>query len=382
MYYQKSKIMMKNLMKLMPFLMLVLMATFVACDQTALQDLQPQEQARQNNVGVLGLRNAVNTSNSASRSDDVDEDGDGDEDTELDECFEFVFPIEIVFPDGTSQAANDDDKIDEILDKWFDENENAEDFPTLNFPIDITRPDGSTTSINSEEELEDIFEECYEDYELECDEDDWGYDDDDDWDDEWDEEYEEEFCFEFVFPLTVQYPDGTTSTAADEEGLFDIFETWFEANEDDTTDVYPTFVFPIQITVDDSTITINSEDELEELEDELECFDEFWEDCFEMVFPITINLPDGTSAVANSYDECDEIFDNWYEQNPDSEEEPEIAFPFDVELEDGTIKIINNEEEFDALFDICYEDWDVEVDDLVSGDSRNAPVRSVLSIVK
>ena len=379
--------MMKNLMKLMPFLMLVLLATFVACDQTALQDLQPQDQARENTIGVLGLRNAVNTTNSASRSDDVDEDGDGDEDTELDECFEFVFPIEIVFPDGSTQVANNDDEIDEILEQWFDQNENTEDFPTLAFPIDITRPDGSTVTINSEEELEAIFEECYEEHELECDEDDWGYDDDEeDYDDEdyddYDEEYDEITCIEIVFPITVQYPDGSTHIAEDEDSLFDLFEDWFEAYDDDSLETYPTFIFPIEVIVEDSTIILNSEEELEDLEDELECFDEFWEDCFEILFPITINLPDGTSVVANSYEECDEIFENWFDQNPDSEEEPEIAYPFDVELEDGTIETINNDEEFEALFDTCYEDWDVEVNDLFSGDARNAPVISVLSIVK
>ena len=386
---------MKNLVSIVQVLILMTAVGLISCDKTNVQEFEPpstidQSQGPRQTSNALAMRAAVNLDTTI--QDTVkDEDGDGDYDHPLDECFEFIFPLDITLPGQGSQTVNSDEEIDDLLEKWFEENPNATEDPDLLYPIQVSRPDGSTLTIASEQVLDSLFNECYDEHELECDEDDWGYDDEDDWDDEdwddyddWEDAWEEVACVEFVFPLSVQLPNGDTKTAQNEEELIDIYEAWFEEildGDEDEIEEFPTFVFPIEVIVGDSTrLSIQSEEELEDIA--FDCFDEFFEDCFEIVFPITINLPDGTSVVANSYEECEEIFEAWEEQHPDSDEEPEIAFPIKVTLEDGTEKTVSSEEELEDLFDDCYEEWDLDFTDVLSEGTKAASTKAVLNKTK
>ncbi|MEM6630267.1 MAG: hypothetical protein AAF694_11380 [Bacteroidota bacterium] len=382
---------MKKLMKSFFWMPVALFLILLACKDPAVEEFQPPSlQNSDRTTNVLAMRSAVNE-DSTNQEDDRDEDGDGDIDEELDFCFEFVFPIEINLPGDGIKEANSDEEIDALLEEWFEKYPESEDFPNLKFPLDISRPDGSIVTITSEEELEALFYECFEEYELECDEDDWGYGDDEwgeEWDDEeWiDEEWEDLSCIEFVFPITVSLPNGNTTVANDDDELEDIFEDWFEEvfegiEAGDTTAIelqFPTFVFPIEVIVEDSArVTVNSEEELIELE--FGCYGDFFDPCFEMIFPVTIVLPDGTSVVANSQAECDQVFLDWFEANPESEEFPEIGFPFDVKLADDTVVTIDDEEEFDALFDDCFGEWDdINGSSFFTGGSRTAATRAVI----
>ena len=274
---------MKKLMNSFLWMPLAFFLVLVACEENPVQDFQPstspQSQNSDRSSNSLAFRSAVNDDSTKSE-DDRDEDGDGDIDTELDNCFEFVFPISIDLPGEGTVQANSDEEIDDLLEDWFEKYPESEDYPMLVFPLDISRPDGTTATINSEEELESIFFECFEEYELECDEDDWGYGEEE-WediefpDDEWEDDWEEVSCIELVFPITVSLPDGNTVVANDEDELEDIFEDWFEEvfegiEEGDTSNIdleFPTFVFPIEVIVEDSArVSVNSEEELLELE--------------------------------------------------------------------------------------------------------------------
>ncbi|MCP3929756.1 MAG: hypothetical protein GY705_11720 [Bacteroidetes bacterium] len=72
-------------------------------------------------------------------------------------------------------------------------------------------------------------------------------------------------CFEPVFPLTVALPDGATAEATDKESLREIMRNWKENNPD--SEERPTFVFPIEVemTEDETIVTVNSEEELVEI---------------------------------------------------------------------------------------------------------------------
>jgi len=75
--------------------------------------------------------------------------------------------------------------------------------------------------------------------------------------------------------------------------------------------------------------------------------------CFEIVFPLTISFPDGTTAEVNDRAEFKSTVREWKTNNPDATERPELVFPITVQLEDGTTSVANDEEELKALKLAC-----------------------------
>jgi hypothetical protein len=69
--------------------------------------------------------------------------------------------------------------------------------------------------------------------------------------------------------------------------------------------------------------------------------------CFELVYPVTFIMPDGTEITVDSKDD-EEAWGEikaWYEAHPDVKERPALDFPVDIEYKYGTIVTINNEQE-------------------------------------
>ena len=201
--------------------------------------------------------------------DDDDDEYDDDEwDDEFEICFDFIYPITVLLPDSTSQVVNNDEELDNIILTWFEDNPNSEDFPTLEFPIQVEM-DSTILDINSEEELEELFEEC----------EDWDYEGN---------PFEE--CFIISYPVTIEFPNGTTTAVNSNEELEAAIEDWYVQNPDTEED--PTLAYPIEVTLveDGSVVTINSDEE----------FEEIIEDCFEclVINPnvLTTGAPNTTVA--------------------------------------------------------------------------------------
>lgn len=72
-------------------------------------------------------------------------------------------------------------------------------------------------------------------------------------------------------------------------------------------------------------------------------------DCYELVFPVTVNLPDGTTAEVESHDELKETVRSWREANMDVRGRARFAFPFEVVNEEGEIITIDSRQD---LFDL------------------------------
>ena len=173
-------------------------------------------------------------------------------------------------------------------------------------------------------------------------------------------------CYELIFPITVEFPDGTTVTANDYEELGTAIKTWKEANPDATE--RPSFVFPIEVLSEDGeVISVASHEELRALKEA--CPGNYFghhgprghrgkcNPCFEIVFPIDILFPDGTTAEAADRMTLKTLIREWKEANPDEEERPEIVFPIEVEMEeDGTIVTVNDLDELKALKESCGDD--------------------------
>ena len=137
-----------------------------------------------------------------------------------------------------------------------------------------------------------------------------------------------------TFPTEIELPDGTTVTVNSEEELFDIIDKWYAENGGDYGD---------------------------EGEWGDEDYDEDFEDCFTLVYPIQIQFPgEETISYANEEDLYTGI-EAWYDANPESVDDPAPVYPFEVLLEDGTTQTVSNEMEEEALWETCYGDIDFDI---------------------
>lgn len=172
-------------------------------------------------------------------------------------------------------------------------------------------------------------------------------------------------CYELVFPITINFSDETTSTVNDYEELAAAIQTWKENNPDATE--RPAFEFPIEVLSEDGELTsVTNGEELKALK--RACRADKFNDrdprghrknckpCFDMVFPITIQFPDATTAEVSSRAELKTTLRAWKAANPDATERPTIAFPIDVEFEDGSITTVNSSAELEELKQACRDE--------------------------
>jgi hypothetical protein len=106
--------------------------------------------------------------------------------------------------------------------------------------------------------------------------------------------------------------------------------------------------------------------------------------CFELIYPVSYNMPDGTVVTGNSKEEIWAPIKVWYEANPDSEEKPTLQYPVDLIFDEGTEKTIESEEEMIWAKKGCKgkKDKDKEYEsclDLVFPASFDMPDNSVLT---
>ena len=275
-----------------------------------------------------------------------------DEDSVDLSCAEIVYPITLNNSDGSTTTVNDEDEfIEAIEDAIF----NDDDVPTIEFPIQVINEDDITETVADEDALFEIFEDCFGDWDDDC-----GCHDDD---------FEE--CFEINYPITLVMPDGSQVTVNDDDALETAIDNYYDANPTDTNDI--SVVYPITVTMfeDSSIVTINNDNEFDELFED--CFDDYFEDCFEIQYPISILMPDSTTITANSEEELDSLYDAWIIANPNNMDEPELIFPITVVYEDGTTEVVNDEDELEVLFEECYGDDFCEMvggTDIVIGSSE------------
>ncbi|MCS6930339.1 MAG: hypothetical protein NZM43_12695 [Saprospiraceae bacterium] len=76
-------------------------------------------------------------------------------------CFEFVFPVTIVFPDGTTAQAENARALRQILRTWKQNNPNATERPELLFPLQVKmRRTGEIITVNNAAELAALKNSC------------------------------------------------------------------------------------------------------------------------------------------------------------------------------------------------------------------------------
>jgi len=257
--------------------------------------------------------------------DDIDDDIDGGE------CFSLVYPLEVLLPNGGTEVAEDEEGLETIYEKWFEVNPNSNQEPQLVFPVQVIFETADRSiEVNSDEELERLYSRCNDE----------GNDD----------EYD---CFEFVYPIGVTLPDGMIIRVPDHESLEALYERWANANPN--SDEEPTLIFPLQILFRDSDIPIDidSEATLERAFERCELNDDK-EDCFDLVFPVGISLPNGTEVRAEDEESLERIYERWFTAYPDSQKEPSLLFPIQIIIDgvDSPV-VVSSDEDLDRIYERC-----------------------------
>jgi len=156
---------------------------------------------------------------------------------------------------------------------------------------------------------------------------------------DWDKrDSEEEKCFDFVYPITYIMPDGEKITGNNKEVLNTEMKAWYNTNDSKEK---PTLQLPVNIIyVDGNTFTVKKEDDWIPAKADCEK-----DNCFEIVFPITYTMPDGSTITGNDKESISSDFKTWYTNN-DSEEKPILQLPVNLLLGNGNTFTVNNDDDW------------------------------------
>ena len=183
-------------------------------------------------------------------------------------------------------------------------------------------------------------------------------------------------CFTLVYPVTIILPDESEVMVFSREEIVDEVRAYLEANPPQNNRPWrlergfrPEIAMPYDVQLEDGAIlTIESREDLGiVLED---CGFERnrpwrpgnWGNhgengglnrCFNIVFPITLAFPDGTTVTVEDRAALREAIRTWREANPDVEGRPTLAYPYDVELQDGSVLTIASDEDRADLREVC-----------------------------
>lgn len=146
-------------------------------------------------------------------------------------CYEFVFPVSITFPDGSSNSLEDYETLRATIKAWKEANPEAEEKPSLAFPLEVVSQEGEIITVNTTDELKELKQACKRSGKK--------------------DHNKGDRCFKLVFPVSIAFPDGTTTEFADKAALKTAVRTWKSENPD--AEVKPTLAYPLTIELEDGT---------------------------------------------------------------------------------------------------------------------------------
>jgi len=269
----------------------------------------------------------------------------GDEAKSTNACFDFVFPIKLNFEDEKQQSIASFEELSSTFEKWYAENK-GKDNKELAFiyPLEVSFSNGTVKEIQSNKELIALIIGCKDVF------------------DDKDHNELKDNCFEINYPVTVVFEDKSTLVINDLEE--------HKAAVEDQGKGKSIFVFPIEVIFkEDKRLEVKSQDDLDKLykdckekwyeedkeeDDKLFDFTGGYSDCFQINYPVSLIIWDGTVTTLSDAEEAR----NWV----NSPEFDKHTFQFPIEIifkndyDDEKVVTINSEGEWIRIRNSCNED--------------------------
>lgn len=165
-------------------------------------------------------------------------------------------------------------------------------------------------------------------------------------------------CYELVYPVTIDFPDGTSMEVNDGEELRASVKSWKVNNQD--VNGRPHLAFPYDIFTEDGTlITVETRIQKQRLIKACKVemgngpHGHLGKPCFRIVYPISILFPDETTVEVEARKDLKIAIRAWKKDNPDAEVRPSIVFPITVMFEDEATQTVESREELKQLKQDC-----------------------------
>jgi len=167
-------------------------------------------------------------------------------------------------------------------------------------------------------------------------------------------------CLELIYPVTIEFPDGSTTEVADGKEWHEALREWKENHPD--SDLKRALQYPVEIKYKDGDIyTVNSKEEMARFKQG--CRDDRPTDgdrdkrlCFKIIFPVTIEFPDDSSEEVADRKEWHLVIKEWKENHPDSDARPSLQYPVDIEFRGGHVYTVTSDEDMAKAKKRCRDD--------------------------
>ncbi|MEK9604239.1 MAG: hypothetical protein VW127_07445 [Flavobacteriaceae bacterium] len=276
--------------------------------------------------------------------------------TGLVDCFEFVYPISFTLGSNDFEVS-DRESLLKTLKDWYIDHPESNESPKLKYPLEIKDKDGALKTIRKREELNEAFEDCYPGF--------FGW--------------YHQYCYTINYPISYKMPDDSVITGNNSKDLYEKIKEWYDDNPDEL--VKPVLQYPIEIKQEDGTlISVANEKDLKKYFDECRLrglplewdwgywdwtsyYEWYWGRCFNFSYPISYEMPDGSSITVESKFDAWQKFKNWYNDHPNETKSPKWIFPLTIIDDEDKKTVINNEDELRDQYHDCYKsinrwNWD------------------------
>ena len=160
-------------------------------------------------------------------------------------------------------------------------------------------------------------------------------------------------CIEVIFPVTIEFPDGSTVEVNDKTSAKEEIKAYYEANGKGER---PQIQLPFDVeTKDGEIVTIESREEIKDLLKECARNRKYSaiRDCFSLVYPVNVVLPNGDVVEVEDKETMKKLLKGWRLKNRGAQKRPRLQLPFMLQTQDGELIDIQSKEDMKAAIEDC-----------------------------
>lgn len=153
-------------------------------------------------------------------------------------------------------------------------------------------------------------------------------------------------CMKLVYPVSYMNSDSSTFVINSDSD-----SAWYSVKDTSKTKTNrPVLVYPVKVYFSESDVTktINNAEEMAKAK--AYCSGEKKKNCFTLVYPVEMKSQDTTFTMEK--DDWSAIKD-YYKAHPEIEDKPTMVYPVSVQFPDGSTKEVNTEDEMIVLKKGC-----------------------------